>query len=87
MRGGLKSVPPSGPLSADKISWDGIYASTSKIALLLYVIIETLELFLRRVSFSMLATNYETADVRFVHLLDPLESYDDIDPLLSSIRI
>jgi len=34
----------------------------------------------------MLAINYETADVRFVHLLDPLESCDDIDPLLSNIR-
>ena len=47
---------------------------------------EILELFLRRISCSMLLMNWETADVRLDHLLEPFESCDDIEPLLSNIR-
>lgn len=48
--------------------------------------IETLELFKRISSSSMLAMNLETAYVRLVHLIFPSESTADIDPLLSNIR-
>ena len=69
MSGGLNQVPFFGSYNDDKILCDGICASISNKAVLLQVIIETLELFLSKVSFSIMAVNQETADVRFIHLL------------------
>jgi hypothetical protein len=51
------------------------------------VIIEILELYLRRGSPSIFLMNEETADFRDSHRDPEDESFSDIEPLLSNIRI